>query len=63
MVSRRRKRLREEGTLMKNGALLLTEDHPLESPSGATGGLGHSTNRWRERVGQEGRTLDTLERE
>lgn len=65
IVQRRRKRLREEVALIEeDGALVFTEDHPFDSPSGAAGVvLGCSSNGWREWVNQQGRTLDMLERE
>jgi hypothetical protein len=64
-VLRRRENLREEGTLVEeNGALVFTEDHPFDSPSGAAGVvLGRSSNGWREWKDQEGRTLDEIERQ
>ena len=64
-VLRRRDNLREQGTLVEeNGALVFTEDHPFNSPSGAAGVvLGRSSNGWREWKDQEGRTLDEIERQ
>jgi hypothetical protein len=63
-VLRRRENLLEEGTLVeKDSALVFTEDHPFDYPSGAAGVvLGRSSNGWREWEDQQGRTLDELER-
>ncbi len=49
-VLRRRKSLQEEGTLVEeDGALVFTEDHSFDSPSGAAGAvLGRSSNGWQE---------------
>ncbi|MCS4191264.1 hypothetical protein GGP51_002756 [Salinibacter ruber] len=64
-VLRRRKSLREEGTLAEeDGALVFTEDHSFGSPSGAAGAvLGRSSNGWQEWENGDGRTLDEIERQ
>ena len=64
-VRRRRENLKEDGVLVPRGeALVFTQYHAFNSPSGAAGVvLGRSSNGWREWTDENGRTLDELERQ